>query len=114
MTLTLGQRMVRLSDGMKGVVQQNGPELRIAYLDRGEELMAAKSEKWAVDELKPGPMLYTERLLIALHADRALRCLERHEPMKWWDSLDSGDVYDPALVSLIIVYLERRETRTAV
>lgn len=114
MTLTLGQRMVRLEDGVKGVVGQNGPELRIFWEDRGEQLMAAKSEKWIPDELKPGPLLPGERLLIALYADRALRAYERHEPLVWWQAPEtSAPIYDAGLVSVIDEYLEQRETRAA-
>lgn len=113
--LVFGQRMVRLDDGMKGVVGQDGPELRIIYLDRGEERIALKSEKWTVDELKPGPLRSEEKLLIALHADRALRAYERCEPLKSWERVcSSADPYDEGLVVAILAYLAERQTRAAI
>lgn len=112
--LVFGQRMVRLDDGQKGAVAQHGPELRIVYTDRGEERLALKSEKWAPDELVPGPLLMVERYIIAAHADRALRAIERHEPLKSWEKLsETHEPYDRELVSVIVDYLGRRATRAA-
>jgi hypothetical protein len=106
--------MVRLDDGMRGTVCENGPELRIVYRDRGEERIAAKSEKWAPDELKPGPLLRAEMHVIALYADRALRAYERHEPHKFWETPKASDSpYDPGLMRVITEYLSARETRAA-
>lgn len=113
MSLIFGQRMVRIEDGMKGTVIQDGPDLRIAYLDRGEERRALKSEKWVLDELEPGPMRQVEKMLIAVHADRALRAFECHEPLKFWDKPDSTQIYDLGLVEVILAYLTRRPTRAA-
>lgn len=109
----LGQRMVRIADGQQGVVSQNGPELRITYMDRGSERVALKSEKWVPDELKPGPMLPPEMLSIAKHADRALRAHERNEPLHWWEPPGAEPLYDLGLVNVIIGYLRTRETRPA-
>jgi hypothetical protein len=107
--------MVRENDGMKGIVGQDGPELRIIYLDRGEERLALKSEKWLPDELKPGPLRSEEKLLIALHADRALRAYERSEPLKSWERVcSSADPYDEGLVQAILQYLAQRPTRAAI
>lgn len=112
--MILGQRMVRLSDGVKGVVQQNGPELRIFWVDRGEELMAAKSEKWEPEEMKLGLMHAEEILLVAYHADRALKAYERHEPLKHWEKLDVYvEPYDRGLVNAIIEYLDKRAAQPA-
>jgi hypothetical protein len=111
--LVLGRRMVRIEDGTKGVVAQNGPELRIVYLDRGEERLALKSESWIVDELKPGPLRPVEKMLIALHADRALRAFERNEPLKFWDQPDVANIYDMGLIEVIQDYLAQRTTRSA-
>ena len=112
--MIVGQRMVRLDDGQRGVVAQNGPELRIMYLDRGEERLALKSEKWLPDELKPGPLRAEERYLIALYADRALRAYELNEPHRYWEKPALTDVpYDPGLVEAITGYLTRRPTRAA-
>jgi hypothetical protein len=110
----LGQRMVRLEDGQQGVVAQNGPELRIIYIDRGEERIALKSEKWAPDELTPGPLLHAERYIIAAYADRALRAYERNEPHRTWETVrESYEPYDRGLMRVIMDYLSARETRPA-
>ncbi len=110
MTLVLGQRMVRLDDGQKGIVVKNGPELRIAYLDRGEELLAPKAQKWVEDTLQPRPMRPEEMRRIARFADRALRAYERHEPHRYWEMPGEGPVYDHGLVYVIEKYLSERET----
>jgi hypothetical protein len=110
--MKLGQRMLRLEDGMRGVVAQNGPELRILYVDRGEERMALKSERWSPDELRPGPLREEEQVLIALHADRALRAYERHEPLKSWEEVHASTApYDEGLFDVIVQYLMHRQTR---
>jgi hypothetical protein len=112
--MKLGQRMVRLEDGMRGVVAQNGPELRIVYVDRGEERMANKSERWSLDELRPGPLREEEQVLIALHADRALRAYERHEPLKSWEEVHAATApYDEGLFNVIVQYLMARTSRAA-
>jgi len=114
MTLIFGQRMVRLDDGMQGTVAQDGPELRIVYLDRGEERMAAKSERWRVDELVPGPLRPSERFLIAATCDRALRAYECNEPHKYWETIPlTYRAYDEGLMDVIDEYLIRRETLPA-
>jgi hypothetical protein len=106
--------MVRLEDGMRGTVGRNGPELRIMYLDRGEERLAAKSERWQLDEFKPGPLREEEQVLIALHADRALRAYERHEPLKSWEEVHAATApYDEGLFNVIVSYLMARTTRAA-
>lgn len=106
--------MVRLDDGTKGTVMQQGPELRIVYEDRGEERLALKSEKWVRDELKPGPLREEEQVLVALHADRALRAYERNEPLKSWEQLNAGSaIYDEGLFDIILAYLTNRKTRPA-
>lgn len=112
--MKLGQRMRRLEDGQRGVVAQNGPELRIVYVDRGEERMALKSEKWVPDEIRPGPLRDEEKLAVAIVADRALRAYEKNEPHKFWETLDqNAPAYDPGLVRLIVDYLTSRETLPA-
>ena len=112
--MKFGQRMVRLEDGMRGTVGRNGPELRIMYLDRGEERMAAKSERWSPDELVPGPLREEEQVLIALHADRALRAYERHEPLKSWEEVHASTApYDEGLFEVIVSYLMARTSRAA-
>ena len=112
--MKLGQRMIRLDDGMKGVVALNGPDLRVVYVDRGEERIASKGERWKPDELVMGPLRSEEIAMIALHADRALRAFERHEPLKSWEHLDTQAIpYDAGLVLAITDYLSQRTTRSA-
>lgn len=110
--MKLGQRMLRLDDGQRGIVAQNGPELRIVYVDRGEERLAGKAEKWAPDELGPMPLRAEEKLLVAHHADRALRAIDRHEPHKTWEALDTGaPFHDLGLANVILAYLSDRQKR---
>ena len=110
--MILGQRMIRLEDGVKGVVGQNGPELRIFFEDRGEQLMAPKSEKWIPDELPPMPLRDEEIARITWFADRALRAYERHEPLKWWTEPELPfEPYDHVLVWVIEDYLKSRRAR---
>lgn len=112
--MKLGQRMVRLDDGQRGIVAQNGPELRIVYQDRGEERLASKAEKWVVDEPVLGPLLPEEKASIAWYADRALRAYEKNEPLKFWERPDLDEVpYDLGLVQTIAEYLTSRETLPA-
>lgn len=112
--MKLGQRMIRVDDGMKGVVAQSGPELRILYRDRGEERMALRTERWVPDELKPGPLRTEEKATVAFYADRALRAYERNEPLKFWEKPDLWEeVYDEGLVGVIVDYLTARETLPA-
>ena len=112
--MKLGQRMVRVDDGMKGTVSQNGPELRIVYNDRGEERIALRSERWVPDELKPGPLRSEEMATIAWYADRALRAFERNEPLRYWEPADIDETpYDEGLTRVIIDYLAARETLPA-
>lgn len=113
--MKLGQRMIRLDDGMKGVVAQDGAELRIVYVDRGEERMARRSEKWVPDELHPGPLRAEEKMTIAWWADRALQAYETNTVLKHWErpDLDAFEVYDEGLLRVILDYLESRETLPA-
>lgn len=113
--MKLGQRMVRLDDGMKGVVAQNGPELRIMYVDRGEERMALRSERWVPDEIHPGPLREEEKATVAWYADRALEAYEKNQPLKFWEKpdLENNVPYDIGLVEVIRDYLASRETLPA-
>lgn len=113
--MKLGQRMVRLDDGMKGIVAQNGPELRIIYTDRGEERMAPRNERWVPDELHPGPLRAEEKMIVAWWADRALQAYETNTPLKVWEKPDVENdvVYDQGLFETIIGYLTSRETLPA-
>lgn len=112
--MRLGERMVRIEDGQKGVVAQNGPELRIVYEQFGEERIAGKRERWVLDEIEPGPMRGEEKARIAWYADNALRAIERHEPLQHWKVPDlTTEPYDPGLVRVIVDYLSSRTTRSA-
>jgi len=110
--LVPGQRMMRLDDGQKGVVALRGSELRVVYVDRGEERLAQKSEKWARDEIEQGSLLPAERFLIAATCDRALRAYERNEPHKYWEIIPPTYVpYDSVLMQVIDAYLSQRRLR---
>lgn len=112
--MKLGERMLRVDDGMRGVVSQNGPELRIVYTDRGEERLAAKSEKWQVEDPEPVPLRPEEIAAIAWYADRALKAYERHEPFKFWETPSIDDLpYDAGLMSVVTAYLSARRASLA-
>jgi hypothetical protein len=117
--LTAGQKMVRVDDGMQGVVELTAmpgfdqyEELRIVYQDRGEKRIAGKREKWEPEAPPPATLLHVEMEHVARAADRALRCLDLHEPAKWWewawDPAEAALVHDPELVKLIVDYLQKR------
>jgi hypothetical protein len=116
-SLTAGQKMVRVDDGMKGVVELTAmpgfdqhEELRIVYQDRGEKRIAGKREKWEPEREPPRKLLPEEIRRIAYAADRALRAADRHEPSKWWmmDTASSDEAHDPEFVKLITEYLQKR------
>ncbi len=105
--MKLGQRMLRIDDGQKGVVCMNGPELRVVYTDRGEERVAGKAEKWVPDELPRLPLRPEEAIIVAHHADRALRAIDLHEPHKTWEPI-GAPIHDLGLVNVILAYLADR------
>jgi hypothetical protein len=108
-TLVLGQRMRRLDDGRQGVVALVGGERRISYEDRGETFIAPKGERWIEADPPGAPLRAEEKLEIALHADRALRAIDRHEPMRFWERPRLSDPpHDPELVLAILSYLSSR------
>jgi hypothetical protein len=115
--LRSGQRMVRADDGMRGVVEpvampgfEQYTELRVVYYDRGERRVAGKREVWA-EEDTPSRKLRSEEILnVASFADHFLRCIDRNEPLKWWEwgTDKRGPYHDPVLVDLIIDHLSKR------
>lgn len=108
LSLTVGQNMQRVDDGMRGIViiDERGTP-RISYLERGERRLAGKGEKW--EEVVPPPrkMRREEMLKIARFADSALRAAMLHEPMKWW--MTDVPTFDQGLVDVIVSYLEERK-----
>jgi hypothetical protein len=115
----VGTRMVRPDDGRRGAVEfvtfeagsNATTEPRVVYYDRGERVIAPKREHWEPDELgKRLPLRAEEKLEVALHADRALRAIDQHEPLKFWERPAlSAEPYDANLVLAIIAYLSTRE-----
>lgn len=99
--------MVRVDDGMRGVVELVEGENRIVYVDRGERLVAPKREKWVAEETRRPPLRHEEILEVAMQADRALRAIDKHEPLRWWEPA-RGQIYDQGLVQVITDYLENR------
>jgi len=107
--LVLGEQMVRLEDGQKGVVALIEGERRIVFDDRGEQRFAQKKEVWEVAARPRLPLRAEEKLEIALWADKALHSLEQHEPMHVWQRpLLSAEPYDNGLVMAILAYLSSR------
>jgi hypothetical protein len=116
----LGQRMLRLEDGMVGTVELvtlpglPEPERRVVYLDRGERRIAGKTERWINADPPAAPLRAEEKFVIALHADRALRAYEKNEPLKFWEKPKlSDEPYDSELVMAILGYLSQREMKAA-
>lgn len=111
-TWTVGQTMIRLEDGMKGVVTMTeGDITRIAYMEHGEVRIAGKGEKWEPSQTVPSKLRREEMLLVARYADAALRSLDRHEPMRLWEvglKFSQRPTYDADLVDLIVDYLAGR------
>lgn len=112
----VGTRMLRVEDGRQGQVElacmpgTNGPmEPRVVYYDRGERIIASKLEKW-IEDLPPAKTLRKEEIVhVAWYADRALRAVERHEPLRFWEKPNSDDEpHDPGLVEVIAQYLLKR------
>lgn len=112
MSWTVGQTMIRVEDGMKGVVTlTEGDIARIAYMEHGEVRIAGKGEKWEPSQTVPRKLRREEMLLVGRYADAALRSLDRHEPMRLWEvglEFTSRPTYDADLVDLIVDYLAGR------
>jgi hypothetical protein len=118
--MRVGDRLVRLDDGMPGTVELTTmpgseiPEKRVVYVDRGERRIASRGEKWVSAEPPPLPLRAEEKFLIAAWADKALRAYEKNEPLKVWEKPQlSHEPYDGELVLAILAYLSERELRAA-
>lgn len=112
-----GEQMVRVDDGMRGVVERvempQAPgytELRIVYTDRGERRLAGKRERWEPVTSPPRNLRAEEIALVAHAADARLRAIDNHEAYRWWDDvhLSARVPHDPGLVRLIAEYLAKR------
>lgn len=105
----VGTRMVRIEDGKIGRVELMSEEPRILYFDRGTAVVASKLEKWALADVSRGKLRDEEIRLVAVAADRELRCIERNEPRKFWEPLKLLDpTHDQGLINVITAYLEER------
>jgi hypothetical protein len=114
----VGQRMIRTDDGMRGTVELvqvpgfvSEFERRVVYLDRGEKRVAGKREVWEAEKDPPRRLRDEEIQRVASAADRALRALDKNEPVRWWQSdirRGSDEQHDHALVTLITDYLRKR------
>lgn len=115
MSLVAGQRMVRVDDGMKGVVElvtipgYELEELRITYVDRGEKRIAGKREPWESVKDPPRKLREEEIVAVAYTADRMLYALDSARPFDWWRKIDGNEPpHDPGLVDVIEQYLRKR------
>lgn len=114
--LTVGARMVRQDDGMRGVVMlvdvtSGGQyqEPRVVYMDRGEKRIAPKKEKWDLETLPPRKLRDEEMQFVACWADAVLEAIEKNQPFKFWESVKLDRVqHDPELVSAILRHLVTR------
>lgn len=116
MSLVVGTPMIRVDDGMKGVVELTAPpgierftEARVVYYDRGERRVASKLEKWEIEQSPGARMRVEEMLLIAYAADRQLEAIDKHQPDRHWELLtERRTVHDHGLVQVILSYLRKR------
>lgn len=109
MSLVLGQRMVRLEDGTRGVVALVDGERRITWDDRGETRVAGKMEEWQPDAVGARKLRPEEMRFVARWADGALEAIEKHEPFRYWETVRiEHPSHDQALVDLIVGYLEKK------
>lgn len=109
MSLVLDEAMLRLDDGMKGVVRMEGGELRIIYSLNGVLMVAPKKERWVPYDEPRAPMRTEECLEVALEADRALKAIVTHVPRAFWQPVDlKAEPFDKGLVDAILTYLAGR------
>lgn len=116
MSLIVGTPMIRVEDGMKGVVEMTSPpgldryvEPRIVYYDRGERRVASKLEKWETEQTPGAKMRTEEMLLVAYAADRQLETLDKHIPDQFWKPLsERRTIHELGLVNVILDYLRKR------
>lgn len=120
MSLTVGARMVRQDDGMRGVVEMvdvtasgQYQEPRVVYMDRGERRIAPKKEKWEPEAPPPRKLTFEEIRRVAEGADNLLRWIDKNETPKWWQlpvgpGTEMMRAHDPVLVRLIAEYLAKR------
>ena len=105
----VGTKMIRVDDGRRGSVVLEEGEARIAYWDRDSLVIAPKREHWEAERALPRRLRAEEIEQVAQWADRALRALERHEPLRYWEEpATSEDQYDAGLREAIITYLKHR------
>ncbi len=117
MTLTLGKKMLRVEDGMRGEVRNYGNQtvavLRIIYSDRGEDRIAGPKEVWVEDEPPRLPLREQEIQEVAAVADHWLKCIEQHLPrFAQMAPFQIGEriipPHDAGLVTVIVEYLRGR------
>lgn len=114
--MTPGTRMVRLEDGMAGIVELVQPpgypgyEPRITFSLHGERLVAGKQEKWVPADAGPLPLREEEKLEVARVADHWLECIVKHLPRYTAGALSMhrGDPFDAQFVKVIVDYLGTR------
>lgn len=106
-----GTRMIRVEDGMRGVVVQLADGNRIMFEDRGDNIVASKLERWEPERQEPHRSMRAEEIRqVALAADRQLRSIEKNEPLRFWEPV-RGDTtpHDPKLVAVVEIYLHSRQ-----
>jgi hypothetical protein len=117
LTLTLGNKMLRVEDGMRGEVRAVpgllDEVLRIVWNDRGEDRIASPKEVWIEDEQERLPLREEEIQEVAAVADHWLKCIEQHLPrFAQMAPFQIGEriipPHDAGLVAVIIEYLRGR------
>jgi hypothetical protein len=103
--MIIGQRMVRVIDGKRGVVHEyQAGDFRIHYQDRGERLVAPKAEDWVPEQINQGCLRDEEMHRIAMAADAMQHVLRAHTPDKFWEA-PAREPRDRALYDAIIKHL---------
>ena len=106
MSLVLGQKMVRVSDGCRGVVVLHNGRPRIKYSMMADEFFAITGENvnWVPEELPDLPLREEEIERVAGVADQVLYCLRSHTPWRFWEAAPA-EPHDRGLVEVIKRYL---------
>ena len=104
MTLILGQKMVRVSDGARGTVVLRDGVPRILFHLMADEFLAPTREQWVAEELPVAPLHEEEIERVAGTADQVLYCLRTHTPWRFWEA-GPAEPHDRGLVEVIKRYL---------
>lgn len=108
-----GTRVIRIADGMRGVVEWvheglvGSGALRVVFVDRGERMTSPRTQGvWVAEPLPDGRLRQAEMIQVAIAADRELKAIMLHEPLKPWEP-HGPEYFDSGLAGVILNYLDR-------